>query len=194
MNRRKAVSAIAGGAVVAATFMGGMKAAEMRRLSAEKRHKVYVQAVAESKVSVRNTNVWARISQVYKLNPTNAVDVAWIRHVENVSKKTKLPVPTVLLTLEQNAVEKSQIWALQNKIKGLDQQIAGWQVKVKAKGREGRFADSQITTLTAQKSKLGRVISVLSATLEGDKKVVDAQISRMRKTRGSKNAMEKMSK
>jgi hypothetical protein len=158
---------IAGG-VVAATTLLGFKAAEFNKMKAAKEHNVYVQAVEKSKIPVRQTNEWAKISQIYKLNPTNVVDAAWIRHIEKVSKKTGISVPNVLITIEKNQVNKSQIWTLNNNLR--------------------------VEKNSKKRNQIEKIILVLRETIKLDSKILNNQISRMRKNRGSLNKIKKLDK
>lgn len=153
-------------ALIGGLAFGTIEAKKMSRERAVARERVAKTLLVSSGIRVRNTNEWVRISTIYKLNPANPRDAAWMNHIENVSRSTGVSVPRVLLTLEKNMVDRAQMWAIDNRLR--------------------------VEKRPAEIARLNRVNSVLHATLTGDPKLVDEYVLRMRRTRGSVYKLEKM--
>ncbi len=192
---------IAIGATVVAVGAGGyfVENAVKRRAAAERAIvQEYRGRIAESRIA-RNPGNWAKFCGIYKWNPATAQGAARIKLIERISQKTGVSPARVLLTIEANQIDRYQITALQNRIQGVDRQIASHQNKLlglKGKQNAGQRAHfkSQIKQLQARKAQVGRVISVISALGAENQRIVTPMVKSVRNTPGSKRAIEKLAK
>lgn len=100
-------------AVAAAGFFGGKAVIEHKKEAELNRARV--EQVILEKTRVANPKQWTQISRIYNWNPSTREGLQRINFIEDLSRKTNVSPKRVLLTLEQNRLDSSHVWALQNR-------------------------------------------------------------------------------
>ncbi len=136
------------------------------RMRVEKRIESMEEIFLDIGLDERRANRCAKICLVCNWDPNTSQGLERVVFVESISGATNVPPERVLLTIKLNPIEEAQIRALENANRIYVNQIKGFEREATERGMQGRFAKSQIKTLSTKIERNKRIIKVIDFIIE----------------------------